>query len=255
MNSVWNFTSRFSGALLLVATMVAPAAATSSRVPRAHVDRTLALPDGTWRIDAGPRWPHYDGQFKEIFVPGPNLRFLNPGFSFGLTGDTDFGFVTPVQLEPGAEFEDPRIHVLHQFERGRVDVGIFGGLRLGVFDQWVLVGGVPVLFHWKNNLRLDTGGFLVMGFGDGSSVSLQAPAEFVFQLGAGLFLGPETGLHLNNLFEGGFDVAIPAGFVLGYAIAPSGGTLGDVYGRLRIEDIEQGSDVVSLMFGLEFYFD
>ncbi len=208
------------------------------------------------RLDAGERWPYYDAQFKHVIVEdGGDAQFLNPGLSFGLSRDTEFGFVVPFRLSPNGDFEDPRIHILHEFEHGKVDVGIFGGLRLGVFDQWLLTGGVPVFFHWNSNLRLDTGGFLVVNFGADASVSFRAPAEFLFNITPQFFMGPETGVNLENLFNNGFDLNVPLGGVIGYTIATGGGTLGDLYGRARIVDIEAANTVLELMFGLEFYFD
>ena len=233
-----------------------PAWAATSKLPLQRVLRPLTTPDGSLRLDAGERWPYYDAQFKHVAIEnGEDLQFLNPGLSFGLSPSTEFGFVLPFRLSPDSDFEDPRIHLLHQFERGRVDLGVFAGVRLGVFDQWIVTGGVPVFFHWSGNLRLDTGGFLVVDVGEDPAVNLRAPAEFVFQITPNFYAGPETGLNLNNLFNDGFDLVVPIGGVLGYSIATAGGTLGDLYARARILDIEAANQVTELMLGLEFYFD
>jgi hypothetical protein len=246
----------FAACALAAGLWQSPADASSSQLPTPRVQRTLTAPDGSIRLDAGERWPYYDAQFKHVLVEdGEDAQFLNPGLSFGVSSDTEFGFVVPYRLSPNDDFEDPRIHILHQFDQGRVDVGLFGGLRLGVFDQWLFTGGVPILFHWNSHLRLDTGGFFVVNFGQDASLSLRAPAEFVFQITPQFFLGPETGVNLNNLFNNGFDLNVPLGGVIGYTIATSGGTLGDMYGRVRILDIEAANQVVELMLGLEFYFD
>jgi hypothetical protein len=229
--------------------------ATTSRLPSQIVQRTLAMPESTLRFDAGHRWPYYDGQFKHVAIRrADDVQFLNPGLSFGLAQDFELGFVAPIRVSPNSGFEDPRVHLLYQFQRDRVDLGVFASLRLGVLDAWVLTGGVPLYFHWQENLRLDTGGFIVTSFGEGSSVSLVAPVQFVFQLTPELFAGPESGLNLSNLQTDRFDVGIPLGGFIGYTLTP-GGTLGDLYARLRLVDIEQGTDVVELMLGAELYFD
>src|SRR5690606_39021625 len=107
-----------------------PAGATTSRFPVTRVDRTLTTPDGTLKLDAGERWPYYDAQFKHVAIEGADLRFLNPGLTFGITPSFELGFVTPIRVEPDADFEDPRVHLLYQFERGEVDLGFFAGLRV-----------------------------------------------------------------------------------------------------------------------------
>jgi hypothetical protein len=234
----------------------APVCATTAKLPPQIVDRTLVMPTDSIRFDAGHRWPYYDGQFKHVAIENaPDIQFLNPGLSFGLAEDFELGFVAPIRMNPNSGFEDPRVHMLYQFDRGRVDLGIFASLRLGVLDSWVLTGGVPVFFHWKNNLRLDTGGFLVMNFGDLTTLNVHAPASFVFQVSPRFFAGPETGLNLNGLGDDTFDIQIPVGGFLGYTLTTGGGTLGDLYLRLRNPDIERGFDVMELMLGCELYFD
>jgi hypothetical protein len=245
-------------ALLLVGAslLAAPAYATTAKLPPQFVSRTLTMPEDSLRFDAGHRWPYYDAQFKHVAIKNaPDQQFLNPGLSFGLARDFQLGFVAPIRMKPGSGFEDPRIHMLYEFDRGTVDLGIFASLRLGVLDSWVLTGGVPVFYHWKDNLRLDTGGFLVMNFGDISTVSVQGPAEFVFQVTPRFYAGPATGLNLNNLGRDGFDIQIPIGGFLGYTVTTDGGTLGDLYGRLRDTDIEHPFNAVEFMVGCELYFD
>lgn len=237
---------------LLVPSM---AEATTSKFPVKRVDRTLTTPDSTLKLDAGERWPYYDGQFKHVAIEDAgDLQFINPGLTFGITPDFELGFVTPVRVEPGTDFEDPRVHLLYQFERGRVDLGLFAGVRVGAFGNWRVTGGVPVFFHWKDNLRLDTGGFLQFNFDDATYVSLTAPAEFVFQITPNFFLGPETGVTFVNMFNNGFDLVVPVGGVIGFSIDSTGGLLGDMYARVRTPDIE-ASNVLEVMLGLEFYFD
>jgi hypothetical protein len=228
----------------------------TARLPAQIVQRTLTMPESSLRFDAGHRWPYYDGQFKHVAIQdAPDAQFLNPGLSFGLAEDFEFGFVAPIRTAPESGFEDPRVHMLYQFDRGEVDLGIFASLRLGVLNEWVLTGGVPVFFHWKDNLRLDTGGFLEMSFGDVSRVSLLAPVQFVFQITPSFYAGPESGLNLSGLGGDRVEIGIPVGGFAGYTLTTGGGTLGDLYARLRLVDIEQGADVVEFMLGTELYFD
>lgn len=246
-----------AAAFAVSALSISPSAqATTAKLPAPIVARQLVMPEDSLRFDAGHRWPYYDAQFKHVAIEGgPDVQFLNPGLSFGLARDFELGFVAPIRMQPNSGFEDPRVHLLYQFDHGQVDLGIFASLRLGVLDSWVLTGGVPVFFHWKDNLRLDTGGFLVMSFGDLTRLNLQAPASFVFQTSPRFYIGPETGVNLNGLGGDGFDIQIPIGGFLGYTLTTDGGTLGDLYFRVRDPDVESGFDVVELMFGTELYFD
>ncbi len=242
------------GATVVLLGVAPPALATTSRLPATYVERDLVTPEGTLRFDAGHRWPFYDGQFKHVIHPGDDSQFLNPGVTYGFGTDVEAGLVLPLSISPETDLEDPRIHALYQFERGQVDVGVFGSLRLGLFDAWLLTGGVPVFFHWNDNLRLDSGGFLQMSFGDGQAVGLVIPLQLAFQVSPDVFLGPETGFILGDL-SGANSVAVPAGAFVGYTFGGAGATFGDLYGRFRIPNVEGGADVVELMVGAEFYFD
>jgi hypothetical protein len=246
----------FGGVLIATVTSLGSSAgATSSRLPSVHVARDLVTPQETLRFDAGHRWPQYDGQFKHVMVEGgDDPEYINPGFTYGFAEDFEAGLVLPLQIAPGTELEDPRIHALYQFERGRVDLGVFGSLRLGLFDAWLLTGGVPVFFHWSDNLRLDTGGFLELSLDAGQAVGLVFPAQFVFQVSPSVFLGPETGLRLSDV-AGANSVSVPAGVFVGYTFGSAGSTVGDIYGRFRIPNVEDGVDVIELMLGTELYFD
>jgi hypothetical protein len=230
--------------------------ANSARVPGPYVARPLALPSGTLRIDAGHHWPFNDALFKHTVIRGaPDQQYLNPGLTFGATNDFEVGLVAPIRLSPGLHIEDPRVHALFQFARGPLDAGVFGSFRLGFFDRWVLTTGVPLYWHIQPNLRLDFGGFLEFEFGDTSAVAIIAPAQLVIQLHPDWFAGPETGFVAYRLFDDGGGVAIPLGGFVGYTIRPGGTTLGDLYARTRIDNLVNGFDSVSLMFGLEFFFN
>ncbi len=229
--------------------------ANSSKVTDVRARRALALPGDTLRIDAGESWPYYDGTLKLHSRPGPDSAYVNPGVTFGITDNFDLGFVAPIELKPDGGLEDPRLHVLYQFHRGRVDVGVFGSLRLGVFDYSVLTGGVPVFFHWNDNIRMDVGGFLVMGVGENAFFSVQTPLAFNFNVTRHFFIGAESGVNFNNMFDNAFNVSIPAGGLLGFTAAPGGRTLGDFTARARLRDIEEGVREVDLMLTVELFFD
>jgi hypothetical protein len=248
--------------IFAAALLWAPSAlASSPKVKEVFVERTMAMPSGTLRIDSGERYPlddgtMYDGSFKHSVLRGaPDQQYINPGISFGLVKGFELGLVAPLRLSPSFRVEDPRVHALFQFADGEVQAGIFGGLRLGFRDVTVLSAGVPVFWHINPTIRLETGGFLRLEFGQGSSVGIVTPIQVVFQATRQLFAGPESGIDMQHLFDDRWHVGIPLGGFVGYSLTTSGGTLGDVFARLRLHDLTSGVDRVDLMAGLEFFFD
>jgi hypothetical protein len=245
-------------ALLSLAQLVfaGDAFANSTRIRGPYVARPLALPTGTLRLDGGHHWPWNDALFKHTVIRNaPDQMYLNPGVTFGVFKNFEAGLVAPVRVSPDLHMEDPRIHALFQFAEGVVDAGVFGSFRMGFFDRWVLTAGVPLYWHIQPNLRLDFGGFLEFAFGDTSAAALHSPVQLAIQIHPDWFAGPESGFIAYNMFDDGAGVAVPLGGFVGYTIRPGGSTLGDVYARMRIEDMVHGFNAVSLMFGLEFFFD
>lgn len=232
------------------------AQASSPKVPGRFHDRQLVLPEAVIRFDGGARWPEYDAQFKHVVVAGTDSDFINPGISFGIARDLEVGFAAPIRLSPDADIEDPRAHLLFQLQRDReLELGIFGELRLGLFDVWSITGGVPVFWRINREMRLDAGGFVQFLFGDASQMNWLFPAQLSFQMSNRLYLGPESGINLFGVFDDNSELAIPLGGFVGYTIGSRGAPAGDVYARLRMPDIENGFDVVEIMLGTELYWD
>jgi hypothetical protein len=251
----------FAGVLAAGLSWAPSVSASSPKVKEVFVERQMVMPKSTLRIDSGERYPlddgtMYDGSFKHSVLRGrADEQYLNPGISFGLVKDFELGLVAPLRLSPSFRVEDPRVHALFQFLEGEVEAGVFGGLRLGFRDVTVLSAGVPVFWHINPKVRLETGGFLRLEFGKGSSVGVVTPIQVVFQPTRQLFAGPESGLDMQHLFDDQWHLAIPLGGFVGYSLTTSGGTLGDVFARLRLHDLTNGFDRVDLMAGLEFFFD
>ncbi len=230
------------------------AAASSSKVAPAFNDRELSLPAAVMRFDAGARWPEYDSQLKHVVTPGQDLDFLNPGLSFGLTDEFDLGFVTPIRLSPDADLEDPRLHLLYQFFRSRAfEAGVFAQFRLSFDGNPGLLGGVPLYWRPASNVRLDAGGFMRVTFGQDSHADLSFPVQLPIQITDQLYAGPESGMNFWRLGDG-TDLSVPLGGFVGYTLG-SGAPVGDIYARMRILNLENGFDVVELMFGTELFWD
>lgn len=241
---------------LALALVVTPAVAKSSKVNLSFVERSLTLPEDVMRIDGGPRWPYYDAQFKHVEVFGADLDFLNPGLSFGVSKDLELGLVAPIRLSPDLGLEDPRVYALFQLQDDReLEVGVFAQLRLGFFNEWAATLGVPVYWRFKRDMRLDIGGFVRFALGDASRVDLTVPVQLPIQISERLYLGPETGLNINSLFDDESNVDLPLGGFIGYSVGSSGAPLGDIFARLRLLDLANGFDGVEVMLGAELYFD
>lgn len=245
---------RLAASASAVLLLCSPAAANSSRIPLSFVQRPLALPDAVMRLDGGPRFWDYDAQIKHVVIDdGPDLLFLNPGFSFGITRNFDLGFVTPVRLAPDNRLEDPRFYVLYQLQDADFSYGLFGQVRMGFQDITTATFGVPMYVMLGSDVRLETGPFAEFVLEGDTNLNLMAPLYFSFQVSDRAYLGPEFGLALFGVFEDGTGVATPIGGFFGYTIGSAANPLGDLYGRVRLTDVPDGA--IELMFGLEFFFD
>lgn len=248
-------TLALAGPALALATFSAQLAANSSRVPLPYVDRPLVLPEGVMRLDGGPRWPDYDAQLKQVIIDeGPDLLFLNPGFSFGVAQDFELGFVVPIQVSPNDQLEDPRLYMLYGLEASDLSYGIFGEVQVGLRNDSILTAGVPLFYRASSAFRFETGGFAQVPLGDDPALNLIFPVYFSFQPTDRFYLGPEAGLGLYGVFSDGSGIATPLGGFLGYTLGPATQPLGDLYGRLRFTDVPDDG-ALELMFGFDFYFD
>lgn len=240
--------------LSLGALIVAPAAwAQGTGVSGVYVERPLVLPEHNLRIDAGHRFPRYDAQFKHVFVRDANdHQYINPGVGYGVGADVEVGLVIPFQIAPDAAPNNPRAHVQFRFVEGEAEVGALGVLSVGPWGGAHAIVGVPVLWRFTPDARLDTGGFLNLTFGDSSRVGLVLPAQLPFQLMPELYAGPEVITEVRDLFHAtGFGLDL--GGFLGYNLDASQGSVIDLYTRFRALDVTSGFSAFELMLGFEWY--
>lgn len=235
---------------LPIALTVAPA--WGAPVPPTLVERQIVLPANVLRIDAGHHFPFYDGQFKHVIVRGgDDPQFVNPGVSLGVGSDVELGLVWPVQISPDGNFRDPRFHVAFQFHRAEVEAAVFGVMQVGLWGETSLVAGVPVYWHASRTVRLDTGGYLRLGFSDPSRIGFILPVQLPIQISPEFYAGPEAIVQIGNLgdFGAGFDL----GGFFGYTLEASETSVIDLYARLRALDVAGGLPGVEMMLGLEWY--
>lgn len=239
---------------VLAGVFVAPTArAQGTTVSGVYVERPLVLPEHNLRIDAGHRFPRYDGQFKHVFVPdGDDQQYINPGVSYGVGRDVEVGLVLPFQISPNAAFHNPRAYVQLRFAEGEAEAGVLGMLSVGPWGGAHAIVGVPVLWHFTPGARLDAGGFLDLNFGDSRRVGLILPAQIPFQLMPELYAGPEVIIGVGDLFAAsGFGLDL--GGFLGYNLDASDGSVIDLYTRFRALNVTAGFPAFELMLGLEWY--
>ncbi|MDF2693808.1 MAG: hypothetical protein K0S65_2191 [Labilithrix sp.] len=101
------------------------------------------------------------------------------------------------------------------------EVGLDGRVIVPVdgFSKAGLMFGVPLAFHVSDLLRIDTGAYIPIVFGDRLN-GLSIPAYFWFQTSERLWLGPMARLQFVNAGPGtDHDGHLLLGFGLGYQVA------------------------------------
>lgn len=100
------------------------------------------------------------------------------------------------------------------------EVGLDGRVIIPVdgFSKAGLMFGVPLAFHVSDLLRIDTGAYIPIVFGDRLN-GLSIPAYFWFQTSERLWLGPMAQLRFIKEGVGDHDAHLLLGFGLGYQVA------------------------------------
>jgi hypothetical protein len=210
------------------------------------------------RLDGGPRRPYFGGQV----MPGGQLQFLIqqdtedlallvPGAAYGAVDDLELGAVWPLQLSPALDLQDFSAYGKYSLQRGQIEVAAFAEVRVPIQADLELGGGVPLYLHLSNSMRLETGGFFRVTFGDDTTVSLHVPVSAPISVSPQVFVGPEAGLEIRD-FE---DVAIPLGVIAGYTLGTGISSIGDLFTRLTLADVASGADSVRFDIGAELFFD
>jgi hypothetical protein len=238
---------------LAAAGVVASSLALSAGQARAAppwVDRNLTLPGGDWAFDFGagvasgtpPR------------VPGPVAGVgVNVEMAVGLVSRVELGVRTGLRLgdtdsrhEHGDEYgrlfdrqyfdggddivANPEVRVRGALVRTEVfELGLEGRLIVPVAgnDAGALFG-VPMMFHLGRRVRLDTGAYVPIVFGNGNppppqapiatNVDVTLPIDVWIQASPRLWLGPMTGVVFRHVGRGSARSDLSLGFGLGYQI-------------------------------------
>ena len=234
-----------------------PAAAESRLVGSDYISRPLVLPKGVLRIDAGPRRPDPSGQLMPagqlqflINKDFDDLAYLVPGAGIGVVDKLELGAVWPLRLSPDLDLSDLSVYGKYSLQRGDIEVAGYGEVRIPIENDLEITGGVPVYVH-LDGARLETGGFVRLGFGDDTTVSFEIPLSAPIQVSPEVFVGPEIGVMIFD-FD---DVSIPVGVIAGYTLGGGISSIGDLLARLTLVDITDGADSIRLDIGAELFFD
>lgn len=205
------------------------------------VDRRQTLTPVSFAFDLGLGVGHYDGGRPFVGTgAGTNLelsigiiRHLELGFRQGIRfGDEGrlasadrYGRLYDWKTfdTGGSVFTNPEARVRGQLvDLEIIELSLEGRLVLPFVPQ-TRVGamfGVPLSFHLGRIARIDTGGYVAVVFADGRVPNgLIVPIDVWFQVTNKFWLGPQTGVVLDNP---GNDTRIPLGMGLGYQFASFG---------------------------------
>jgi hypothetical protein len=223
-----------------------------------YVSRPLVLPQGVLRVDAGPRRPYSNGQL----MPAGQLQFLInkdfddvaylvPGAAYGVIDKLELGAVWPLRISPDLDLSDLSVYGKYSLQRGQIEAAGYAELRIPIEGDLELTGGVPVFLHLNNAVRLETGGFIRLTFGDDTTATFHVPLSAPILVSPEVFVGPEVGIEIRD-FE---DVALPVGVIAGYTLGGGISTIGDLLARLTFADLTNGADAIRLDVGAELFFD
>lgn len=141
---------------------------------------------------------------------------INLGATFGVTDDLDvFAHVLPLTLAPSAGYGRMDLGGTFRFMKGNTEVGARLMLILPTASgsDFGMSVGVPILFHFGDKLRLDSGVFGNFTFASDLAFALNIPLELAIQLIPMLAAKIHTGYTLPLAPSGATDfMTIPLGF-------------------------------------------
>lgn len=244
-----------------------------------YAARNMTAAQGSLTLLAGPTSTQALGTFSPLASTGPGFTynravfgegdfeldlstgFLNVGAAYGITPELEAGVMLPLLLIQPEGGESDLISSIPVFATYAMDLGNFdAGVRLTAsvpISEGLDFGlnvGVPFLFRFGGNSRLDTGLFFPLNFGDELGKALVVPVRFTQSVTPKIFVGAETGLVLPE-FETDAG-AIPFGIHAGYTLL-AGGNVVDIALQLMFpgfvslaEGAENpGTDLMAISFG------
>jgi hypothetical protein len=224
----------FSAAILIAC--IFPASRASAAPP--YVDRGITLPRHDWSFDIGLGIGHrdfnrdinntYTGAGLNFEMAVAVIQHLELGFRSGLrfgnegaiSGADQYGrlFDRQTYATGGDTFANPEFRIRGALVHGDIVELALEGRAVPPIEHGTDFGaqfGMPVFFHFGRAVRLDTGVYIPIIFGNPTATAISAPIDVWIQCTDRLWLGPMSGLRLNNPTNR-LDVSL--GFGLGYQI-------------------------------------
>lgn len=224
------------GSLLSTAlTLLAPAAGADEgqRYPVAYVDRPLTLPQITLSpdvsFDATQLVKDPNAIERELTT---NLAVM-AGFGLGITEDLEVrASIGTLRFAPKFEYADPRVGVTYRFVGAeQFNMGVRAEATViipndGTGGVLKTDGGVrfqaslPFLIRMGSSARLDLapGAPVTIEAGKATTVGLDVPLAFAFQIVEPIHIGARTSAYITDFSSPGNNLVIPLGFFAGISL-------------------------------------
>jgi len=212
----------------------------ASAAPR-YVDRGITLPRLVFAGDVGLGFAHVSPRGTNADITGFGLNLEG---ALGITNSIELGLRTGVRMGPDAKivradaygrtlwtetygtagdtFANPELRIRWAAYSGRVvEVGLDGRVYMPVEtgSRFGLMFGVPLAFHVGDFLRIDTGVYLPVVFGDPVATTFSVPAYFWFQPSNRFWFGPMAAFRQVDPGPAASRRDLLLGFGFGYQVA------------------------------------
>lgn len=138
------------------------------------------------------------------------------GLAFGVMDNLEVGLALPIHLSPG-DFGDLPLWATYQFINGPFQVGARLALYMPTATDFQMQLGLPMLLR-TGTLRLDTGVFAHLRFGDFGHHTVFAPVRLGFQISPELYAGFQTAANVHIPEGGSVIFTMPLYGFVGYTL-------------------------------------
>jgi hypothetical protein len=161
---------------------------------------------------------------------------LQLGAGFSITDD--FGVratILALQLNSPFQYTGPSFGATYRFVKGDFELGAAADVTIatpsGVSAGVVFTPSIPARVHFGKTARLDITAGLPVTAGEGlksAVVGLGIPVVLSVDIVEPLHVGVGSGFEILDFSQAGHTVAVPLGFIAGYAVAGPHGPIVDI---------------------------